>query len=165
MKNGWSCLHLKPCENYVLIQCLAPLCFTWNLYYIVRASISLGGVVQGRRRRHKRDACARRGVSAKEGMFLGKSMQIQNVDKNLNITRKYITPGFYSSGAGAKNQLALPYAPNLGVWTFQSEIQATKLLKVGWDVVRKVPGWGDGGGLEGTINQPFPIKGVFLLGE
>lgn len=116
-------------------------------------------------KRNPDDKIVFRYLSAKEGMFIGKSMQIQNVDKNLNITRKYITPGLYSSSSVAKNQLALPYAPQLGVWTFQSEIQATKIPQVGWNVVPRVPGWGEGGGLEATVNQPFPVKGVFILGE
>ena len=97
-------------------------------------------------------------------MFIGKSMQIQNADRSLNITRKFISPGFYSSRSVAQSQLALPYAPQLGVWTFQSEIQATKLPAVGWDVAKPLFGQ-DGGGLEGTINQPFPVKGAFILGE
>ncbi len=91
-------------------------------------------------------------------------MVIQNCDKDLNITRKYITPDMHISGSAAKSMLALPYAPQMGVWTFQSEIQGTKVPQAGWNPV--TPNFGEpGGGNEATIAQPFPVKGAFLLGK
>ncbi|MFY0602130.1 MAG: hypothetical protein JXR03_20815 [Cyclobacteriaceae bacterium] len=103
-------------------------------------------------------------LSAKEGFFVGKTLKINDTDQNLNITRKYITPDLYGSASTAKSLLALPYAPQLGVWTFESEIQGTKHPQVGWKTVEEA-NEEPGGGLEGTIGQPFPAKGGFILGK
>ena len=119
-------------------------------------------VTEYNKRNH--DQIVFRYLSAKEGMFIGKTLKINNTDKDLNVSRKYITPDVFGSRSAAKSFLALPYAPQIGVWTFESEIHATKHPRYSWDIVQ--PAFGEpGGGREATIGQPFPVKGAFILGK
>ena len=62
----------------------------------------------------------------------------------------------------AKQQLALRTAPDLLIWTYKSILQGTLQPALGWGVVQPANNE-RGGGLEGTIYQPFPIMGVFQL--
>ena len=113
-------------------------------------------------KKNSNDKIVFRYMTAKEGLFLGKEGMLPNVDRNMNLTRKYITPDVYLSRGQAKSSLALPNAPEVAGWTFESKIQATKQPAVGWGLAP--PAYNEpGGGNEGTINQAFPVNGIFVL--
>jgi hypothetical protein len=101
-------------------------------------------------------------MSYQEAFFNG-GYSFNNINRYLNFTNKFITPDMYSSSSAAKTFLQLPNAPDIAIWTFESQIQATKIPSVGWKKVEGNPQWGVGGGNEAIISQPFPAKGSFLL--
>lgn len=80
------------------------------------------------------------------------------------LSAKYITPDLYATSQNAKTKLSLPRSPDIAIWTFESEILATKMPAApgAYQIVK--PKYGEpGGGLEATILQPFPIHGFFPL--
>jgi hypothetical protein len=85
-----------------------------------------------------------------------------NIDRKGAIAEKHVTPDIYLKSSQAKSRLALPTAPDIVVWTFESQIQSTKIPAIGWD--RVDPNYGEkGGGNEAKIYQAFPVKGMFIL--
>ncbi len=85
-----------------------------------------------------------------------------NKDKNGNLGLKYVTPDVYFSSQTAKAALALPTAPSIVVWTFKNDLRT--LTPRNWKPVD--PKYGEpGGGREGTISEPFPIRGAFMLNK
>jgi RHS repeat-associated protein len=87
---------------------------------------------------------------------------LQNKGPQDNWVKKYVTPTLYLYPERAKSRLALPSAPKYVIWTFKSMIRPTLVPQNGWRIVK--PGNEElGGGLEGTINQPFPVMGIFEL--
>jgi len=113
-------------------------------------------------KKNKNDKIVFRYMSFQEAFFNG-GFTYSNIGPKLNLTDKYITPDIYATSNSAKSFLQLPRAPDMVIWTFESQIQATKIPAVGWRPVQGNPQWGVGGGNEATINQPFPAKGLFLL--
>lgn len=77
---------------------------------------------------------------------------------------KYITPDFYQESKVAKDRLALPSAPQMAIWTFESLILETK-VPLGRGVYNHVYRTldGKGGGREAVIYQAFPVQGGFTL--
>lgn len=85
-------------------------------------------------------------------------------DRNGTFSNKYISPDAYLSSKGAQSKLALPNAPQLGVFTFESLILQTKSPSGPGNYSRSRPKYGQpGGGREAIISQPFPVIGVFKL--
>jgi hypothetical protein len=86
------------------------------------------------------------------------------INKGLDgsLVKKYVTPDLYFSAKDAKSYLALPTKPEIVVWTFKSNL--VTLTPRTWRNVEeknKEPG----GGREGTITEPFPVRGAFYLKE
>ena len=137
---------------------------TWYVnHYIEEGDLDkLKSYVDFYNKKNSNDKIVFRYMTAKEGLFLGKEGMLPNIDKNMSLTRKYITPDVYLTRGQAKSSLALPNAPEVAGWTFESKIQATKQPAVGWGRVQ--PAYNEpGGGNEGTINQAFPMQGIFVL--
>ncbi|MEH3112274.1 DUF6443 domain-containing protein [Pedobacter terrae] len=85
-------------------------------------------------------------------------------DRNGTFSNKYISPDAYLSSKGAQSKLALPNAPQLGVFTFESLILQTKSPSGPGNYSRARPKYGQpGGGREAIISQPFPVIGGFKL--
>ncbi|RYZ85919.1 MAG: hypothetical protein EOP04_14960 [Proteobacteria bacterium] len=80
------------------------------------------------------------------------------------LSQKFITPNLFITSAAAKTFLALPTAPDILIWCYESEIMATKIPS-GPGVYSPVkPKYGEpGGGREAIIVQPFPIHGFIPL--
>ena len=93
---------------------------------------------------------------------MGESGFLPNKNNKGEFVEKYVTPDFYLYSGRAKQQLALPVAPDYLIWTFKSMIQETLVPAAGWRPVTSA-NLEPGGGLEGTIFQPFPIMGAFQL--
>jgi RHS repeat-associated protein len=86
------------------------------------------------------------------------------LDRDRNLAVKFITPDIYATSQGAKAALALPTAPDIAIWTYEVEILATKMPSGPGKYQVVKPKYGeDGGGLEATIIQPFPIHGFYPL--
>ncbi|MBS1745562.1 MAG: hypothetical protein JST21_05285 [Bacteroidetes bacterium] len=89
-------------------------------------------------------------------------MYLPNLDASKNLTKKYVTPDFYTSSETAWRRLALPDHKQYLVWTFKSMLEPTITP---WTPVPGISDIQTGGGLEGTIFQIFPVMGAFLLGK
>ncbi|WP_199140120.1 DUF6443 domain-containing protein [Pedobacter sp. ASV12] len=85
-------------------------------------------------------------------------------DRNGLFSNKYISPDAYITSKGAQSKLALPNAPQLGVFTFESLILHTKSPSGPGNYSKVKPKYGQpGGGREAIISQPFPVIGGFKL--
>lgn len=75
-----------------------------------------------------------------------------------------MTPDIYVRSKDAKALLALPTAPDIAIWTYETEILVTKMPSGAGRYQPVKPKYGEpGGGNEATIVQPFPIHGFFPL--
>jgi hypothetical protein len=85
-------------------------------------------------------------------------------DRSGNLAVKFITHDFYYAVNSAKTYLALPSAPEIAIWTYETKILATKMPAGPGRYQTVKPKYGEpGGGNEATIIQPFPIHGFFPL--
>ncbi|MBK6483376.1 MAG: hypothetical protein IPG01_09650 [Chitinophagaceae bacterium] len=90
----------------------------------------------------------------------------QNINPEGDWVEKYITPDIYSSSSQAYTKLALPTAPEVAIYTFESTILATKLPRgpgIYSPVAPSPSRPTSGGGNEATIFQYFPTMGSFPL--
>jgi hypothetical protein len=112
--------------------------------------------------RKVRDEIIFRYIASAEMSSVGEDGSLPNKDKGGQTVEKFVTPDLYLYSGRAKQQLALRTAPDFVIYTFRSLIQETLNPQTGW---RRVVGANNepGGGREGTIFQPFPIMGAFML--